>query len=95
LIDLILMRALPYGALGALIGVAYVSALGWNVRLYLDRGIGWSAMLLHLLRLLLVAAAFTICARRGAVPLLSSLVGFLIARTWTVSKTRRVLEAEL
>jgi F1F0 ATPase subunit 2 len=95
LIDVILMRALPYGLLGAVIGIAYIGALGWNVRLYLGHGIGWGGLLVHTLRLLIVAAAFTICARQGALPLLSSLVGFLVTRTWAVNQKRRMLEVEL
>jgi F1F0 ATPase subunit 2 len=94
LIDVILMRALPYGLLGALIGIAYVSALGWNVRLYVGHGVGWGALIVHALRLLIVAAAFIICARQGALPLLSSLVGFLVTRTLAVNQKRRMLEAE-
>ena len=73
MIDLILVRVLPYSVLGALLGVAYFSALGWNVRLYVDYGAGWSAMFVHLMRLLVIGAAFTLCARQGALPLLSSL----------------------
>lgn len=95
MIDLIFIRALPYGALGALIGIAYVGALAWNVRLYVGHGVEWGVLLVHLLRLLTVAAAFTLCARQGALPLLSTLVGFLVTRTLTVNQKRRLFEAEL
>jgi len=94
LISLIFMQTFPYGLLGALIGIAYVSALGWNVRLYVGHGVGWGGLLVHGLRLLMVAAGFTLCARQGALPLLSSLVGFVVTRTWAVNQKRRILEAE-
>ncbi len=92
MIDLILVRVLPYAALGALLAVAYFSALGWNVRLYVDYGAGWSALLVHIMRLLLIGAAFTLCARLGAFPLLSSVVGFQMMRMAAVNRERRVLE---
>lgn len=88
----ILMRALPYSMFGALIGAAYVGSLGWNVRLYADRGAAWSALLAHLMRLVMIGAAFTLCARQGALPLLSSLAGFQIVRTGAVNQQRRALE---
>jgi F1F0 ATPase subunit 2 len=88
MIDLILVRVLLYSALGALLGAACFSALGWNVRLYVDHGAGWSAMFVHLIRLLVIGAAFTLCARRGALPLLSNLIGFQMIRTAAVNKQR-------
>jgi F1F0 ATPase subunit 2 len=92
MIDLILVRVLPYSVLGALLAVAYFSALGWNVRLYVDDGAGWSAVLIHSLRLLVIGAVFTLCARRGAFPLLSSVVGFQMMRAAAVNQQRRALE---
>jgi F1F0 ATPase subunit 2 len=92
MIDVILARVLPYSALGALLAVAYFSALGWNVRFYVDYGAGWSAVLIHSMRLLTIGAAFTFCARRGALPLLSSVAGFQLMRTAAVNQQRRALE---
>jgi hypothetical protein len=92
MIDLILGRVLPYGVLGALVAVAYLSALAWNVSVYVDYEFGWSAVLIHSLRLLAIGAAFTLCARQGALPLLSSVVGFQIVRTAAVNQQRRALE---
>jgi F1F0 ATPase subunit 2 len=92
MIDLILVRVLPYSVLGALLAVVYFSALAWNVSVYVDYGFGWTAVLIHSLRLLAVCAAFTLCAHQGAVPLLSSLVGFQIMRTAAVNQQRRALE---
>jgi len=88
MIDPILGRVFPYSALGALLGIAFFSALDWNVRLYVDDGGGWSALFVHLMRLLVIGAAFTLCARRGALPLLSSLAGFQMMRTAAVNKHR-------
>jgi len=92
--DLVLVRVLPYSVLGALLAVAYFSALGWNVRLYLSDRAAWSAILIHSLRLLAIGAAFTLCARQGALPLLSSLVGFQMMRTLAVDRQTRALEGK-
>jgi F1F0 ATPase subunit 2 len=89
------LRVLPYFALGALIGVAYFSALGWNVRLYTGAGPGWSALLVHLMRLLALGAALTLCARQGASALLSSVVGFELMRKVAINQQRRALERGL
>jgi F1F0 ATPase subunit 2 len=92
MIDLSLVRALLCGVLGALLAVAHFSALGWNVRLYVDHRAGWSAVLVHLMRLLVIGAAFTLCARQGAFPLLSSVAGFQLIRGAAVNRQRRALE---
>lgn len=92
--DLSVLRVLPYTVLGALLGFAYFAALGWNVRLYAGQGAVWSALLVHLLRLCAIGGAFTLCARQGALPLLSSVVGFQVARTAAVSQKGRALERE-
>ncbi len=91
MIELIVLRVVPYAALGALIGAAYFAALGWNVRLYTDNGAGWKSLLLHLARLVVAVAAFTLCARQGAAPLLISFAGFLAIRTISVSRYRLAL----
>lgn len=92
MIDLSLVRVLLYGVLGAVLGVAYFSALGWNVRLYVDHGAGWSAVLIHLMRLLVIGTAFTLCVRHGAFPLLSSVAGFQMIRAAAVRQQTRALE---
>jgi len=91
MIELVLMRVLPYCLLGALLAVGYFSALGWNVRQYVGHGTS-RAVLIHLLRLLVVGATFTLCAHEGALPLLSGLLGFQIMRTAAVNQQRRELE---
>ncbi len=75
------LRIAPYGAVGGLIGAAYFAALAWNVRLYTGQGAVWNALVLHLARLGVAVAAFALCARQGAPPMLASLAGFLAMRT--------------
>jgi F1F0 ATPase subunit 2 len=79
------LRTAPYAALGGFIGAIYFAALAWNVRLYTGHGSGWVALLLHLSRLAVAIAAFTLCARQGAAPVLASLAGFLLIRTISVN----------
>lgn len=86
-----LARALTYAGFGATLALAYFAALGWNVRLYAGHGAGWSAMLVHLTRLLGIGVAFALCARQGALPLLSSVAGFQIMRTAAVKRQIRAL----
>jgi F1F0 ATPase subunit 2 len=90
--DLHLMRVWLYAVLGLLLGVGYFSALGWNVRLYVGRRAGWGAVLLHVLRLGAIGGALTLCARQGALPLLTTVVGFQVARMAAVSQKGRALE---
>jgi F1F0 ATPase subunit 2 len=92
MIDLILVRILAYGVAGALMAVVYFSVLGWNVRLYVDPGAGWSAPLVHLVRMLVIGVAFTLCASQSALALLSSLAGFQTIRSAAVNKQRLAIE---
>jgi F1F0 ATPase subunit 2 len=78
------LRIVPYAALGSLIGAGYFAALAWNVRLYVGRANGLQALLIHLLRLAVAVAAFTLCARQGAAPMIASFTGFLAIRTITI-----------
>lgn len=89
MIDLMLGHVLPFGALGALFGTAFFCALDWNVRLYIHDGAGgWSALFVHLVRLLAIGAAFALCARQGALPMLSCLAGFQMIRSAAVKRHR-------
>jgi F1F0 ATPase subunit 2 len=92
MIDLIAVRIVSYATLGALFALVHFSVLGWNVRLYVNYGAGWNALFVHLTRLAAVAVVFAFCARQGALPLLSSLLGFQMARTTAVNRQRRALE---
>jgi F1F0 ATPase subunit 2 len=91
MIEVIVLRVVPYAALGGLIGSAYFAALAWNVRLYADSGAGSSAVLLHLARIVTAVVAFTLFARQGAAPLLASFAGFLVIRTISVNRYRLAL----
>ena len=92
MIGLVVVRMAAYGALGALIGMAYFAALAWNVRLYIGHRTGRNALLLHVLRLAVAVAAFTLCARQGAAPILASFAGFMAIRTISVNHYRLALQ---
>jgi F1F0 ATPase subunit 2 len=92
MIGVVVLRIILYAALGALIGASYFAALAWNVQLYTGHGVGWDALLLHLARLAVAVAAFALCARQGAAPLLASFAGFLAIRTISVNRYRLALE---
>jgi len=92
MIGAVVLQIVPYAVLGALVGAAYFAALGWNVRLYAGHGAGSKALLLHLSRLVVAVAAFTLSARQGAAPLLASFAGFLVIRTISVNHYRLALE---
>jgi F1F0 ATPase subunit 2 len=78
----------PFVLLGALLGAGYFAALKLNVERYLFGGSPGSAVALHLGRLLLAGVGFVLIAQAGAVPLLSALVGFLLARSLALRSRR-------
>jgi F1F0 ATPase subunit 2 len=84
MIGAVLLRIVLFAALGSFIGALYFAALAWNVWLYTGREPGWKALLLHLSRLAAAVAVFTLCARRGAAPMLASFAGFVFIRTISV-----------
>jgi len=92
MIAVVVVRMTAYGALGALIGMAYFAALAWNVRLYTGHGTRRNALLVHLSRVAVAVAAFTLCARQGAAPMLASLAGFLAIRTISINHYRLALQ---
>jgi len=92
MIEVIVLRTVPYAILGGAIGAAYFAALAWNVRLYTHNGAGWNSLLLHLSRIAAAAAAFTFCARQGAAPLFASFAGFLALRTISINRYRQAYE---
>jgi hypothetical protein len=83
---------LSFVTLGALLGFTYFAALGLNVCFYLGHGAGWVAPLVHTMRLLAIAAAFTLCARQGALALLSSVIGFHVIRAVAINRQIQRLE---
>lgn len=76
----VLRDGAPFLLLGALLGAGYFAALRLNVERYLSGRPPGPAVALHLGRLLLAGGGFVLIARAGAVPLLSALLGFLLAR---------------
>jgi len=76
-----LVAASLYLALGIALGYAHFRSLRWNLKLYTQHSPTWLSAGTHVLRLLLIAAAFVLVARQGALPLLACLAGLLIARS--------------
>jgi F1F0 ATPase subunit 2 len=67
-------------AAGALGGLVYFGSLWWNITLYLGGQRIGAAAALHVLRLGALAALLALTATRGALPLLLTALGLLIAR---------------
>ena len=81
----LLMRVGGAVLAGVVLGAGFFSLLGLNVRLYGSRR--WPlAMVLHLARWALLAAALVVAARAGALPLLAMTLGILTARTALVRR---------
>lgn len=74
------------GALaGAVLGYGYFKALWWNVAL-IDKGSTTMALLLFVARFTLLAVAFFILARFGALPLLAGAAGLLVVRRMAIRR---------
>lgn len=86
MIDLARMAA-PFVLFGTLLGALHFAMLRYNVGAYLG-GAGLRAVGLHLGRIVLVGAAFALVARAGALPLLATLAGFVLARFPTMRMLR-------
>ena len=87
------VKLMIFLALGALLGVAYLGALQWNVRLYCRGSSASLALMIHALRWLGAAAILVAMARAGAVPLLSAAAGFHCVRIFALGAKRGPLEA--
>jgi hypothetical protein len=85
MILLFLLRIADFVTVGALLGSAYLAVLGFNARLYVKPAAVWIAVLIHILRIFVIGAAFTFCAYRGAPALISSVAGFHIVRTIVIN----------
>ena len=92
MMELVVMRIVAFVTLGAVFGFAYLAALGLNVHIYLGSGSGWVALLVQAVRWLVIGGAFALCARQGALPLVSNMIGFQISRTFAISRWTRELE---
>ncbi|MCA8943547.1 MAG: ATP synthase subunit I [Planctomycetes bacterium] len=74
------LAVLLFVVLGLGIGSLHFVSLWWSVRSYVrSTSHGWT-WLLHIGRVLVTAGAFVWVASNGALPLLSTLAGFLLAR---------------
>jgi hypothetical protein len=93
MMELIALRLLAFVTLGGLLAFAYLAALDLNVRLYLDRGSGWFALLVHAARGVAIVVAFSLCAHQSAMALLSSFVGFQIMRIVALNQKTLGLES--
>ena len=84
---------LPYAIVvgilaGTMLGFAHFLTLKWNTGLYLEGGVA-KAIVLHILRMIVLAAAFIILAKLGAAALLSGLAGLLLARAIVMRREKR------
>ena len=75
-----LAEAVPYLAVGLVLGAMYFLLLLRAVRLLVSQAAATRTVPLHMARLAGAVAVFWVIAQQGAVPLLSALLGFLIAR---------------
>jgi hypothetical protein len=91
----IALNVTAYGMLGIALGAAYLAALRLNVRLYCDGVWVWKTLLVHLLRIVGIGSAFTVCARHGALPLLSGFGGFELMRTISLWRCVRCLKTNI
>jgi F1F0 ATPase subunit 2 len=73
-------------AVGAILGLIHFGSLRWNTRLYLAGGSIALAFALQLARFAILAGAFILLARLGALPLLSGALGLLAARSYVVRR---------
>jgi F1F0 ATPase subunit 2 len=69
-----------YLTAGGALGAVYFVSLLWAVRLHASRAASIRIIPLSILRLATAVSAFWIVAQQGALPLLVTLLGFLIAR---------------
>ena len=83
-----LLRIALFGGLGVALGLLHFHGLRRDTRGYLAHGMRPSAVAAHAARLLATVIALVLIARGGAVPLLSALLGFLVARTIVVAQAR-------
>jgi F1F0 ATPase subunit 2 len=71
---------LAYFGLGLALGILYFRGVWWNVRLFADGRRAAIAIALGLVRFALLAGVLAAVSREGALPLLLTALGLLIAR---------------
>jgi hypothetical protein len=67
-------------AIGLLGGLVFFGLLRWNTALYVGGGGVATAAALHLIRLAFVGGLLALVAQRGALPLLLTALGVVVAR---------------
>ena len=82
--NIAVFNLLGFLALGAAFAFAFLGALEWNVRLYCGLSGGRLAFFIHALRWVGAAVVFTAAAKFGPGALLSVLIGFQLAKVYTV-----------
>jgi hypothetical protein len=91
------LTTLTYAALflvlGAGAGAVHWMGLRRNVTAYLGGGRVAPALALHLGRFVLTIAVFVAAAQLGAVPILTTLAGFLLSRYVVAGNARRAPKA--
>jgi hypothetical protein len=81
------MLAAPlFLAAGCLTGAAFFALLRWNTTVYLRGGSAVMAGAVHLFRLAAMGMVLAAAARQGALPLLLTALGVLIARALVVRR---------
>lgn len=78
------LPALAFLALGITIGAAHFAMLARDAGLLLGGAPIWRMLCLRGSRFLLTGAMLLLAARCGAVPLLATLAGLLLARRWAL-----------
>jgi hypothetical protein len=82
--------AVLFALLGFALGIAHFTSLRANVGLYLHGGDRPAAVMLHALRLVVIALAWiAVAALGGAVGLVAAFAGFLGARPAVTARRRR------
>ncbi len=84
-----IVKVVLFAGLGIAVGVAYFAALRYNVVLYVERGLGWPALVLHGGRIVAAGLVFWLVAFEGAAALLATMTGFLAARFVLLHRARR------
>ena len=83
------LRIVLFGAAGVALGYAYFAALRFNASLYLGPGRRGRAALLHLARILVLAAVLAGVARAGALALVATFIGLSAARPLVAGSAQR------
>jgi hypothetical protein len=79
-----MMTGEAFFALGIVAGTLYFALLRWNTELYLDGDRIWPAVAVQVARLSALAGLLIVAVLHGALPLLLTALGVLIARPFVI-----------